>query len=228
MIIDLYPHLLQILNVFLRNRENGLALKFEGRSHWNFYDWTDYLSSQPFREEKHVPDAMINILLIIALKGFKTVCEKIGKPFEYEEILNESIVNTKQAFFRKEKGLFEFTVGGGEFTVLVNALAVVAGLTNQSESEVICEKIENGEILDCTLSMKFFKYDAMLKTDKGRWSSWVLSEIRREYGKMVESGSSCVWETAEGSVAFDNAGSLCHGWSSVPVYYYQLLSGKNL
>lgn len=32
-----------------------------------------------------------------------------------------------------------------------------------------------------------------------------------------------VWETADGAVAFNNAGSLCHGWSAIPIYYYQLL-----
>ena len=67
--------------------------------------------------------------------------------------------------------------------------------------------------------MKIFKYDALLATDKQKYQPWVLREIRREYGKMVERGNT-VWETIEGAVAFDNAGSLCHGWSSIPVYYY--------
>jgi hypothetical protein len=43
---------------------------------------------------------------------------------------------------------------------------------------------------------------------------------------MVESGSSCVWETGKGSVDFSNAGSLCHGWSAIPVYYYHILQAK--
>ena len=122
--------------------------------------------------------------------------------------------------------MFEFTQGGGEFTVLANALAIIVGLTTQSESVAICEKIEKGELVDCSLSMKIFKYDAMLLTDKERWSGWVLSEIRREYGKMVESGNSCVWETEKGSSDFGNAGSLCHGWSAIPVYYYHILQTK--
>ena len=67
--------------------------------------------------------------------------------------------------------------------------------------------------------MKIFKYDALLATDKEKYQAWLLNEIRREYGKMVERGNT-VWETIEGAVAFDNAGSLCHGWSSIPVYYY--------
>ena len=119
--------------------------------------------------------------------------------------------------------MFEFTVGGGEFTVLVNALAVIAGLTTKEEATVICNEIANGNLLDCTLSMKIFKYESMLLSDSEKWSGWVLSEIRKEYSKMIESGSSCVWETSDGSKAFENAGSLCHGWSAVPIYFYNKL-----
>ena len=37
---------------------------------------------------------------------------------------------------------------------------------------------------------------------------------------MLDAGSTTVWETEEGSKAFDNAGSLSHGWSAVPVYIF--------
>ena len=33
-------------------------------------------------------------------------------------------------------------------------------------------------------------------------------------------GYNTVWETVLGAPDFDNAGSLCHGWSAMPVYYY--------
>ena len=31
------------------------------------------------------------------------------------------------------------------------------------------------------------------------------------------------WETIDGEKAFENAGSLCHGWSAMPIYYYHTL-----
>jgi hypothetical protein len=40
---------------------------------------------------------------------------------------------------------------------------------------------------------------------------------------MIDAGSTTVWETINGSVDFDNAGSLCHGWSAVPIYVYNKL-----
>ena len=220
LIIDLYPKILKILQVFIDKIQDGLVYKFDKVCHWNFYDWTDYLSSEPYTKEESIPDAMINILFIIALKCFKEISQGVGKVFEYEEILNTCIIKTKEKFFSKDRGLFELTEGGGEFTVLVNSLAIIAGLTTKEESIFICEMIEQGKMLDCTLSMKIFKYECMLLTDEPRWKEWVLSEIRREYGKMIENGNT-VWETDKGSVAFDNAGSLCHGWSAVPIYFYR-------
>ena len=37
---------------------------------------------------------------------------------------------------------------------------------------------------------------------------------------MLETGDT-LWETADGAEAFDNAGSLCHGWSSVFARFFQ-------
>ena len=36
-------------------------------------------------------------------------------------------------------------------------------------------------------------------------------------------GIGTVWETEDGERAFSNAGSLCHGWSALPIYYYHIL-----
>ena len=40
---------------------------------------------------------------------------------------------------------------------------------------------------------------------------------------MIDYGSDTVWETLDGAKAFGNAGSLCHGWSAVPVYIFHKL-----
>ena len=60
-------------------------------------------------------------------------------------------------------------------------------------------------------------------TDRAAYEAYVLDEIRTVYGKMLDAGSTTVWETALGSVDFHNAGSLCHGWSAVPIYVFYRL-----
>ena len=71
--------------------------------------------------------------------------------------------------------------------------------------------------------MKAFKYDALLKTDESKYKNIVLNEIRKDYKAMLDAGATSAWETADGASAFGNAGSLCHGWSAIPVYYYHKL-----
>ena len=217
---EVYDKLISVLNVFIGNRKDGLVLKFEGVNHWNFYDWSPYLDGALHGTEDAVPDLMINLLFILALQNLREIDLKIGNSFAYEDLLEESKKRTYEAFFNAEKGLYSMTVGGNEYTVLGNALAILARL--ELDKDCVCEKIVNGEFSDCSLSMKIFKYDALLATDKEKYQEWVLNEIREEYGKMIEQGNT-VWETIDGASAFDNAGSLCHGWSAIPVYYYTKL-----
>lgn len=220
---EVYDKLISVLNVFINNRKDGLVLKFEGENHWNFYDWSPHLDGELHGTEDAIPDLMINLLFILALQNLREIAFKIGKTFAYEDLLEESKKRANEAFFNAETGLYSMTVGGREYTVLGNALAILAGL--ELDKEYVCEKIVNGELSDCSLSMKIFKYDALLVTDKEKYHEWELNEIRREYGKMIEQGNT-VWETIDGASAFDDAGSLCHGWSAIPVYYYTKL--KNI
>ena len=37
---------------------------------------------------------------------------------------------------------------------------------------------------------------------------------------MLYHGATSFWETIKGADDFDKAGSLCHGWSAIPVYFY--------
>ena len=44
--------------------------------------------------------------------------------------------------------------------------------------------------------------------------AWILP------GCMLALGATSFWETIDGGDAFSKAGSLCHGWSAVPVYFW--------
>ena len=214
---EVYPRLKQILEAFLSNRENGLVNRFTERTQWNFYDWSEYLEGKLWQSEPAIPDLIINCLFILALENLRVICQKTGESFVYDDILKQTRERAKEEFFDSECGAFSVTHGKKEFTVLGNSFAILAGIADEPES--ICEKIVNNEFTDCTFSKRCFKYDALLQTDKSRWRPYVLEEIRRDYSKMLELGATSVWETPDGASAFDNAGSLCHGWSAIPVCY---------
>lgn len=220
---EIYPKLLSVLEVFVQNRKDGLVCKFEGAENWNFYEWIPALEGTLFRPEQPMPDLMINALFIIALNNLREIAQKIGETFSYEEILKETKAQAKKVFYNAQKSAFAHTVNGEHYTVLGNACAILAGLATGEEKRAICEKMLSDELLECTLSMKYFKYESLLLTDKETYAEKVLAEIKSDYTKMLNAGATSVWETILGAADFDNAGSLCHGWSAVPIYYYHTL-----
>ena len=70
-----------------------------------------------------------------------------------------------------------------------------------------------------TLSCTLFKYEALLRRPR-TYATWVREDIGRIWGGMLYAGATSFWETARGGWDFDRAGSLCHGWSAVPLYFY--------
>ncbi len=223
---EVYEKLLSIIEVFIKNRKDGLVYSFEGANHWNFYDWSEFLSGNLHESSEAKPDLMINCLFVLALENLRFISRKIGKVFIYGEMLEETRISTRKAFYDDKTGGYALTIGGGEFTALGNALALLSGVA--LEKDKLCEKIVNGEFSECSLSMKCFQYDALLYADKAKWQGYVLNEIRKDYQKMIDAGTTCVWETIDGASAFDNAGSLCHGWSAIPVYYLNwMVANKN-
>jgi hypothetical protein len=61
---------------------------------------------------------------------------------------------------------------------------------------------------------------AMFKFDYGvEARNFIRHKLEQNYYPMLDGHSTTLWETAQGGDDFVYAGSLCHGWSSLPVYY---------
>ena len=207
------------MDVFVSNCDNGLLKRFDGDDRWNFYDWSDNLNGSLGKGESSVPDLVCNCLLIMALDNLKRICAVIGEDFRYNDVRDEVFERTRKAFFEPETGMLTHIQGEHIYTSFGNALAITCGLVDKDEAKVICEKIVSGEASECSLSVKPFVYDALLQTDPS-YREHILCEIRRNYGYMLYHGATSAWETKIGAADFSNAGSLCHGWSSIPIYYY--------
>ena len=219
---ELFPKLTSVLGAFIAMRKDGLVWRFSGEGYWNFYDWSQHMEGDLSGNLPSIPDLMVNCLFIRALESVKNICARIGEEFVYDAMLEEERKRTKEAFFVPEKGLFTMTQGGGEYTVLGNSMAILAGLTDEKEGRLIAKKLVDNSLIECSLSMKTFQYDALLKVDYEAYRDVVLGEIRANYKIMLDAGATSVWETVEGAAAFGGSGSLCHGWSAVPVHYYHL------
>ncbi|MBR7100894.1 MAG: hypothetical protein IKC74_01255 [Clostridia bacterium] len=211
-----------ILDEFMSNSENGLIKKFEGREMWNFYDWSEHLSGALYGNEKPIPDLILNCLFILALDSYSRMCKMADISFKYGDLTEKMRAYVRNEFLC-ENGIFTLHKGMEQYTVLGNSLAVLCGAASHSESVQICDSIVKNKLTPSSLSMNIWKYEAMMLTDTEKYKNYILDEIRNNYKKMIDSGSTTVWETLEGSEAFGNAGSLCHGWSAVPIYVYNKL-----
>lgn len=220
---EIYGKLVSIMNVFLGNMKDGLVYDFGSHIYWNFYDWTKDLEGQLCRETIPTPDCVLNCLTVRALDTFKTICEYIDMPFPYEGKAETLRKNILESFYRPEVGLFSMHTDKDTFNVLSNVLAVLAGIVAKEDVEALCDRFLSADIIDCTLSLKAFKYDALLMANFEKYRDRVLNEIKIDYEPMVKAGATSAWETADGPVAFGGAGSLCHGWSAAPIYYYHKL-----
>lgn len=220
---EVFEKLKSILNVFVSNMKDGLVCKISGKNRWHFYDWSDYAYCE-ILEGNAEPDFLLNCIVIIALKSYGFVCRKLNVKNEFEGIDLQIAEAAFKKYYNKNTGLFFINDINEGATELANSLAVVAEVAKDEIAKNICEQLCANSLLTCSLSMKTFKYDALIKINKDKYKTSILKEIRSTYKTMLDKGSFTVWETIEGEEAFDNAGSLCHGWSAIPIYYLKLLS----
>ena len=218
LILEVNQKVKSVLDVFASNIENSLQMNFEGKEYWNFFDWSEGLDGALFSSEKKKTDVVLSLLTVIALKAYREICKDAELTFPYENVISKLSCAIKEKLYDKSKGL---VLLDGKALELPNALLVLSGISSKDEEEKICQAILSSSLGECSLSMKCFVYDALLKSGGASASEYILSEIRKNYEKMVETGT--VWETAKGESDFDDAGSLCHGWSALPIYYYHKL-----
>ncbi len=218
---EVFDKLTSVMNVFVCNMKNGLICRFNGDAYWNFYDWgvhKDYIHTRPDDE----PDFLMNSIAVMALNAYAEICASLGKENSFAGLSEAIAENAGKHFYDEKNKLFYISTPEEKPTEFANSLAVVSGIANGEQAKYICEKLASEELFPSSLSTKPFKFDALLMTGKNSYKTNVVEEIRRMFKLMLDSGSTTVWETEMGDKDFENAGSLCHGWSAFPVYYYRL------
>ncbi|MBE6665961.1 MAG: hypothetical protein E7603_07070 [Ruminococcaceae bacterium] len=221
----IYPKLESVLSVFLSKMktEGDVILPFAGEGYWNFYEWRQNLDGDK-NTDLTEPDLILNALLSLALQRMAEIANTLSLQNRYAEIakaLNRAI---REHFYCEEKELFADRMQNRSYSVLGNSLAVLCGACEKEKASALCEKLISENVLTpISLSMKCFLYDALLITDFEKYRTYILSDIEKYYRPMLEYGVGTVWETELGESDFARAGSLCHGWSAMPIYYYHVL-----
>lgn len=216
------PTMLGIMNAIrARIGEDGLIPELE-KPYWNFYEWSEGGDSGFVEAEKTIPHLILNCAYVYACGYFEKLCEMAGVSFDGKTAIVRAAV--QRSFFCPETGLFSLRPGQALSSQLGNAFALLIGLGDGRTVEAL--KYDK-TLVPATLSMLAFVYDALLVSDRTN-STYILEDIRSNYGYMLEKGATSFWETIEGAPAFYDAGSLCHGWSAIPVYYYHVFKEEGL
>jgi hypothetical protein len=218
-----------ILRAFITREEDGLIPNFYGdRRYWNFYEWIPELQGSGGRNEGKSFDLVLNAMVSWALQNMSDMMIMVEKKHEAEKYqqqakrYNEAI---NRFFYCQKDGLYRVSLDKDVYVELGNVLAILCGAATGRVAENICEQIEIGKrLVPTTLSMKALKYDALLKVSQEKYEKYILCEIDQNYSYMLNCGATSFWETLKGAADFGGAGSLCHGWSAIPIVYYNKLN----
>ena len=232
---EIFPKLQSILRAFTdRIGDDGLVPGFVdteckaaaytgGSRYFNFYEWREGLDGCGPEAKDGLPDLLLNTLLSKALQHMAAMAEQLGKDGSEYVSLSDAINEAVRREYLGDDHLFYDFGSHQTKSELGNALAVLCGAAKEEDLAAI----EQFLLTDCdktpvTLSMRCFKYDALLKLNAAN-AAFVLKDIERTYTPIVEYGGTTVWEDEGGCQSFDAAGSMCHGWSALPIYYYHTL-----
>ncbi|MCL2751432.1 MAG: family 78 glycoside hydrolase catalytic domain [Firmicutes bacterium] len=215
----------------------GLVPRINGS--WNFYEWSDGLNGMLDAADtdwdgkclacagEAETDLALNCFLLLAMQSLNTIYSLTGTDQNLDgriETLRRAVFET---FYDASAGLFSSFAGRKHYSKLCNALALLTGCAGGNAAEIAAKIAAGHGLSETTLAMKIFEYDALLSVDQDRYAAYVLAELDRDYGYMLDCGATSFWETLNGYREYGGAGSLCHGWSALPVYYYRkLLQGE--
>ena len=195
---------------------------FEGDEYWNFYEWSEGLSGKEYFYEDARFEAPLNALVADAFYCYARICDVVAPniSIHYDNLCARMKKAMHQHFYDEERGIYVTHKGEGEnrkVHAYTQALMLYIGVVPQEKKERVIENLLNGDMVPCTLSSSIYLYDALLK-EGNKYRSFVKEEVEQRWGAMLFAGATTFWETDKGQSDFRNAGSLCHGWSAIPIY----------
>ncbi len=212
-----------LAKLLLQEGEDGLSL-FTAERYWNFHEWSEGLDGgEIFRSAPIEPcgDFNLTALTVIAAKGLaeiETALDRTEKAKEWTAAA-ERLSARLENYYDELRGLYASYVKNGKksgFHAYTQALALLTGAVPASRVKHLCKAIKDPkeyDLVPATLAALQLQYQALI--EYGKDINYCVEEVVKIFGKMLYSGATSYWETENGEADFDDAGSLCHGWSAV-------------
>lgn len=227
---EMMPTARAIIRAFraqLDNEEKLLKCRGESK-YWNFYEWQSGLDGSigsSVSEEERTYDAPMNAFFSMALRAMAKLEEAFGNHADAEEcrtLKAELDARMDSLFWDDAHKAYASYVRHGErfhYAELTNSLIVYADACPDEKLDAVLAALARKTLLPVTLSHSVFKYESLLRRP-AQYAKAVFDEVADIWGKMLYNNATTFYETEDGSRAFGDAGSLCHGWSAIPAYLY--------
>ncbi len=221
---DMLPVVRRVLDIF--SGWEGEGLLRNRPEYWNFYEWNPGLDGVAPRIGQGEADAPLNAFYAMALRAASALFGAVGDG-QATACARQRVRKLqrayRQAFYSPERGAYRLSTAPERrevYAELTQVLTLCAGLcADPAEQEALTRRLPGGEFQpSVTLSHRIYYYQALL-----RYADLIpeaMRDVEVHWGPMAFAGATAFWETSAGASDFEDAGSLCHGWSAAPVYVY--------
>ncbi len=225
-----YANIVNTLKRYTNGLKNGIAVHPFGKGIWNFYEWRDgcdggnIFDPEPFRNfAAGFQDGLYQMFLYAAVKSGLTLAaalDDVQTKTDLENTLSTMKDGIHRVFWNNERQRFaSFCVKGNQthYCQLMQAMALFNDLADR-HTPTLCQAVMNDtDLIPTSISYAIYLYEGLLRQSVD-YKPFVWQDIQEKWGAMLDAGATTFWETELGAADFDGAGSLCHGWSAVPLY----------
>jgi hypothetical protein len=216
---EIFPEQLKIIDVFT-GWINSDGVVEPPSEHWNFFDWSYGLNGIDYDGKI---TSLLNFFYIMALKDCVQLGELLGVQVaieNYRRLIGKVKNATLRRFYRNGR-FFDFVDADGTLgcsSRLAHALALLSG---EFEAQNPLAGLLDEKLLNPEFYFHLFIFKALAKAGR---ETEALHAIRKYWGKNVMTGTPSIWESGihgNGKKAFGEAGSLCHGFATAPIDFFQ-------
>jgi hypothetical protein len=213
----------------LRDSKSGLIKISDSDQYWNFYEWVGGLdggmnggieAGRPAPGDIQAPQ---NLYVYEMLGSYIKIMNAIGDLSEVARVtpIRSDLAQAIEEYFWSEKEGCYLTRHKPDFHMHehIQYLMLAFDLVPEAKKGQVLTTLHSGKLIGLTLSPLLYMMNALLKQSPAE-QEYAVTKIDHIYENMLAEGATTFWETANGAADFDGAGSLCHAWSSIHVYYF--------
>lgn len=228
---SMMPVLRTIMDMRAGELVDGLLPCPCGKRYWQFYDWekdlsgnlSDVLSGSDCSIENRF-DAPLNLFAVLAFESAARCAAAVREPetaMRWRQVADSMRMAVLKRFWNGEKRQIETRLGASLAPAeLCQSLALLVDAIPKDERSYVVKKLSSpSDWTKTSLSQSLYKFEALcLAGEESERAMW--KEMEDTWSAMLDAGATSFWEVSDGWTAFGNAGSLCHGWAAIPVYFY--------